>query len=156
MAVFFNIFITHFCTRKNYPVNMLINNSTYSDIWQHCLSQIREQTSQEEFVKWFKPIVPNFDGTTLQVRVPNEAYVYHIEKHYIPFLRPIIHEAFGQKTKLRYSIPNAEHHRQQHDGTCGRKVFPTVHVEAVGAHQFGNCESCCELCELGRLQPQGA
>lgn len=114
MVVFFNIFITHFCTRKNYPVNMLINNSTYSDMWQHCLSQIREQTSQEEFIKWFKPIVPvNFDGTTLQLRVPNEAYVYHIEKHYIPFLRPIIYEAFGQKTKLRYSIPNVEHHQQQ-------------------------------------------
>lgn len=88
---------------------MVINDSTYSDMWQNCLSQIREQTSQEEFVKWFKPIVPvNFDGTTLQLRVPNETYVYHIEKHYIPFLRPIIYQAFGQKTKLRYSIPTSE------------------------------------------------
>lgn len=91
---------------------MVINNPTYSDMWQSCLSQIREQTSQEEFVKWFKPIVPvNFDGTTLQLRVPNETYVYHIEKHYIPFLRSIIYETFGQKTKLRYSIPTAEHHQ---------------------------------------------
>lgn len=88
---------------------MLNNNPTYGDMWQHCLSQIREQTSQEEFIKWFKPIVPvNFDGTTLQLRVPNEAYVYHIEKHYIPFLRPIIYQTFGQKTKLRYSIPSNE------------------------------------------------
>ncbi len=88
---------------------MVINNPTYSDMWQSCLSQIREQTSQEEFVKWFKPIVPvNFDGTTLQLRVPNETYVYHIEKHYIPFLRPIIYQTFGQRTKLRYSIPGGE------------------------------------------------
>lgn len=88
---------------------MINNNPTYGDMWQHCLSQIREQTSQDEFVKWFKPIVPvNFDGTTLQLRVPNEAYVYHIEKHYIPFLRPIIYQTFGQKTKLRYSIPSNE------------------------------------------------
>ena len=93
---------------------MVINNPTYSDMWQNCLSRIREKTSQEEFIKWFKPIVPvNFDGTTLQLRVPNEAYVYHIEKHYIPFLRPIIYQTFGQKTKLRYSIPNHEHHTQQ-------------------------------------------
>ena len=57
---------------------MVINNPTYSDMWQNCLSRIREKTSQEEFIKWFKPIVPvNFDGTTLQLRVPNEAYVYH-------------------------------------------------------------------------------
>lgn len=88
---------------------MLINNSSYGDTWQECLSQIRENTSQEEFIKWFKPITPvNFDGTTLQLRVPNETYVYHIEKHYIPFLRPIIYKMFGEKTKLRYSIPGNE------------------------------------------------
>lgn len=88
---------------------MVINTTSYSDMWQNCLSEIRQQTSQEEFVKWFKPIVPvNFDGTTLQLRVPNEMYVYHIEKHYIPFLRPIIYQTFGQKTRLRYSIPNTE------------------------------------------------
>lgn len=87
----------------------MVNNPTYSDMWQSCLSRIKEQTSQEEFVKWFKPIVPLFfDGTTLQLRVPNETYVYHIEKHYIPFLRPIIYQTFGQKTKLRYSIPTKE------------------------------------------------
>lgn len=91
---------------------MIVDNPTYSDMWQNCLTQIREQTSQEEFTKWFKPIVlVNFDGTTLQLRVPNESYVYHIEKHYIPFLRPIIYQTFGQKTKLRYSIPNNEQHQ---------------------------------------------
>lgn len=88
----------------------MVNESpTYSDIWQSCLTRIKEQTTDEEFIKWFKPIIPvNFDGTTLQLRVPNESYVYHIEKHYIPFLRPIIHQLFGLKTKLRYSIPNNE------------------------------------------------
>lgn len=93
---------------------MVINNPTYGDMWQNCLARIREQTSPEEFVKWFKPIVPvNFDGTTLQLRVPNETYVYHIEKHYIPFLRSIIYQTFGQKTRLRYSIPS---HEQQPTG----------------------------------------
>ena len=88
---------------------MLSNTQTYNDIWQSCLSQIKEQTSEEEFVKWFKPIVPlDFDGTTLRLRVPNESYVYHIERNYIPFLRPIIHQLFGLKTRLRYAIPKQE------------------------------------------------
>lgn len=91
---------------------MIVGTPTYSDIWQSCLSRIREQTTDEEFVKWFKPIVPiNFDGTTLQLRVPDENYVYHIEKHYIPFLRPIIYQHFGQKTRLKYSVPNTEQRR---------------------------------------------
>ena len=37
---------------------MIINNQTYGDVWQSCLSRIREHTSDEEFAKWFKPIVP--------------------------------------------------------------------------------------------------
>lgn len=88
---------------------MIINPRTYSDIWQNCLSAIKEQTSEEEFKKWFQPIVPlDFDGTTLRLRVPNESYVYHIEKNCIPFLRPIIHQLFGSRTKLRYAIPQAD------------------------------------------------
>lgn len=88
---------------------MLVNNQAYSDIWQNCLSRIKEQTSEDEFVKWFKPIVPvDFDGTTLQLRVPNESYVYHIEKNYLPFLKPILYQMFGMKTRLRYIMPKNE------------------------------------------------
>ncbi len=83
--------------------------NSYNDVWQNCLIRIKEQTSEEVFVKWFKPIVPlDFDGTTLRLRVPNESYVNHIEKHFIPFLRPIIHQLFGPKTRLRYAIPRVE------------------------------------------------
>ncbi|MDR2936575.1 MAG: chromosomal replication initiator protein DnaA [Rikenellaceae bacterium] len=83
--------------------------NSYNDVWQNCLIRIKEQTSEEVFVKWFKPIVPiDFDGTTLRLRVPNESYVNHIEKHFIPFLRPIIHQLFGPKTRLRYAIPRAD------------------------------------------------
>ena len=70
---------------------MFNNSQTYSDIWQLCLNRIKEQTSAEEFAKWFQPIVPlEFDGTTLRLRVPNESYVRQIEKNYIAFLKPII------------------------------------------------------------------
>jgi chromosomal replication initiator protein len=81
----------------------------YTEVWQTCLSRIKEQTSDEEFVRWFKPIVPiGFEGNILRLRVPNEGYVSHIEKHYIPFLRPIIHQLFGTETRLRYSVPKPE------------------------------------------------
>ena len=88
---------------------MIVNNQTYREVWQTCLSQIKEQTSSEEFFKWFKPIVPlDFDGTTLKLRVPNESYVYYIEKHFIKLLTPIIHQQFGLKARLRYAVPQSE------------------------------------------------
>ncbi len=88
---------------------MIVNNQTYKEVWQTCLSQIKEQTSSEEFSKWFKPIVPlDFDGTTLKLRVPNESYVYYIERHFIKLLTPIIHQQFGLKARLRYAVPQPE------------------------------------------------
>lgn len=82
---------------------------TYSDAWQHCLAQIKEQTSEEEFVRWFKPIVPlSYDGKVLRLRMPSEDCVFHIERNYIPSLRPIIYEHFGNNTSLRYTVPSAE------------------------------------------------
>ncbi len=85
---------------------MLTNTQTYNNMWQNCLDCIKAQTSEEEFVKWFQPIVPlEFDGTTLRLRVPNASYVYQIEKNYIPFLRPIISQIYGQHTRLHYAVP---------------------------------------------------
>ena len=87
---------------------MLNNPQTYSDMWQNCLDRIKAQTSAEEFEKWFQPIVPlEFDGTTLRLRVPNESYVHQIEKNYIPFLKPIISQLYGQQTRLHYAVPRA-------------------------------------------------
>lgn len=95
---------------QKYPnILMTLSTQAYNDIWQSCLLKIREQTTEEEFAKWFKPIVPHdFDGTTLQLRVPNESYVYHIEKHCIHFLRPIIYQLFDLKIRLRYVIPKSD------------------------------------------------
>ncbi|MFI3330348.1 MAG: chromosomal replication initiator protein DnaA [Rikenellaceae bacterium] len=86
------------------------------DIWQTCLLRIKEQTSADEFTKWFQPIVPiGFDGKTkvLRLKVPNESYVCQIEKNYIPFLKPIIHQYYGVETSVRYAIPMAEQAKHQ-------------------------------------------
>ncbi len=88
---------------------MISNTQTYSDMWQECLAHLKTQTTEEEFVKWFEPIVPlEFDGTTLRLRVPNASYVYQIEKNYLKFLRPIISQYYGQQTKLYYAIPKPQ------------------------------------------------
>ena len=94
---------------------MITNATTYSDVWQNCLAQIKEQTSEEEFAKWFKPIVPiGYDGKTLRLRLPSEDCVFHIERNYIPSLRPIIYAHFGNNTSLRYSVlaPEPSHEEQ--------------------------------------------
>lgn len=85
---------------------MVASSQKYGNIWQNCLSDIKAQTSQEEFARWFEPIIPiDFDGTTLQLGVPNKSYVHHIEKNCMQFLRPILHKMFGLQTRMRYVTP---------------------------------------------------
>lgn len=88
---------------------MHTNSVTYNDAWQNCLSQIKAQTSAEEFAKWFLPIIPiEFNGTTLRLRVPNKNFVEQIENNYLRVLKPLIAESFGQQTRLCYAVPKSD------------------------------------------------
>lgn len=109
--------ILHFCTEKN-PKNKILTDTMttgehiteekYNATWQRCLSLIKNQTSDDEFVRWFKPMVPlSYDGENLRVRVPNQGHIQHIEQNYITMLRPIIRDEFGVKTRLHYAIPTS-------------------------------------------------
>lgn len=105
---------------------MNTQTQTYEDMWQECLARLREHTSDEEFSKWFEPIVPlEFDGLTLRLRVPNANYVKQIDRNYIKFLRPIISHIYGQQTKLFYAIPKAQ-------------IKPDVEVDTTGIRKIVN------------------
>ena len=84
----------------------MMQNDRYSEVWQDCLDKLRLTITEEEFVKWFKPIWPiGYDGANLRLRVPNESFVASIEKRYLQHLRPIISELYGEGTQLHYAVP---------------------------------------------------
>ena len=84
----------------------MMQTQTYNQMWQDCLDRLRLSITEEEFVKWFKPISPiGFDGVELRLRVPNESFISSIEKRYMRYLVPIIAELYGADTKLCYAIP---------------------------------------------------
>lgn len=87
---------------------MLYQPNQYNATWQTCLSKIKEKTSSEEFDLWFEPIVPMYDGTVLQLRVPDNQYVKHIQTNYDGFFMPIIREQFGINTRLRYALMESQ------------------------------------------------
>ena len=85
---------------------MITTPETYNDAWKNCLLQIKAQIPNDEFVRWFQPIVPlSYDGNILRLRLPDEESVYHIEHNYIPAIRPIIHSFFGNNIRVRYAVP---------------------------------------------------
>jgi len=81
----------------------------YENTWQNCLEQIKKNTSDEEFIRWFKPMQPlAFDGVVLKLKVPDQNHWQYIEKNYIPLIRPIIRNLFGIKARIQYAVPQVD------------------------------------------------
>lgn len=94
------------CHVENDVIRIMLNDTqAYNERWQNCLEHIKTRIPEDEFEKWFQPIVPlKFDGTTLRLCIPNKSYYDKIEKDYIAFLRPIISQCYGRQTKLYYAV----------------------------------------------------
>ena len=87
----------------------MTQTETYKALWSDCLDRLRLTITEEEFVKWFKPVWPiDYDGQKLRLRVPNESFVASIEKRYLRYLRPIISELYGADTQLHYAVPRKQ------------------------------------------------
>ena len=84
----------------------MTHTDTYTQVWQDCLDKLQLTITEEEYVKWFKPIRPiGFDGSNLRLRVPNESFVVNIEKLFLSRLKPIIMARYGADTQLHYAVP---------------------------------------------------
>ncbi len=85
---------------------MLSTRPRYDQKWHDCLEQIKTQTTEEEFVRWIKPIIPlEYDGDNLRLGVPNKGHVEQIESRFINLLKPIVCELYGEQTRIYYAVP---------------------------------------------------
>ncbi|MFI3267573.1 MAG: chromosomal replication initiator protein DnaA [Rikenellaceae bacterium] len=108
------------------------NLTSYNEIWHNCLKTIKEQTSNEEFVKWFQPIVPiSYDGEILRLRVPNESYAKQIERNYILILKPIVCQKFGEHTRLKYAVPVVNNQTNYTAGNATNSASKSTYVNST-------------------------
>ncbi len=81
----------------------MIENVT--EIWNRCLSIIRDNVHSVSYKTFFEPIVPvELHEQVLTIRVPS-AFVYeYLEENYIDLLRKTIRKEIGPDAKLEYSV----------------------------------------------------
>ena len=73
------------------------------EIWNKCLSVIKDNVTEQSYSTWFAPIVPlSIEGKTLTIEVPTLFFVEYLEEHYIDLLRTVIRRFVGEKGKLDY------------------------------------------------------
>ncbi len=84
------------------------SNEHYKLEWAKCLNQIEKMCSSEEFSRWFTVMEPiGFDSGILRIAVPSKTHSEHIERNFIPILRSVIRDSFGDNTRLQYAFPDS-------------------------------------------------
>jgi len=75
------------------------------EIWEDCLSMIRENVPPQAFSTWFEPIKPvDFKNGLLTIQVPSDFFYEFLETHYIKVIKATIRKVLGPEGKLEYSI----------------------------------------------------
>ena len=75
------------------------------EVWDNCLSIIKDNISLQSFKTWFEPIIPvKLKSSVLTIQVPSQFFYEWLEEHYIGLLRKTIKRELGTDGRLEYSI----------------------------------------------------
>ena len=81
-----------------------MNRNLY-EIWDDCLSMIRENVPQQAFSTWFEPIKPvDYRNGLLTIQVPSDFFYEYLETRFIKVIKATIRKVLGPEGKLEYSI----------------------------------------------------
>lgn len=79
---------------------------SHKAIWKECMLVFKDNTTDQAFITWFKPIIPlKIEGTTLTIQVPSHFFYEFLENNYLNLITKTIKRVIGPEGTLRYSIP---------------------------------------------------
>ena len=81
-------------------------NTDVRNIWENCLSFIKDNVTTDVYDVWFKPIEPVelTSDNTLVIMVPSMFFMEWIEDHYINLIWSALTKELGVRPKLIYNI----------------------------------------------------
>ena len=81
----------------------MLNN--HEQLWNRCLSVIKDNISEASYNTWFAPIVPlKYENNIFVLQVPSQFFVEYIEEKYIDLLRMTLYREVGVGTRLEYGV----------------------------------------------------
>lgn len=76
-----------------------------NELWNKCMSIIKQDISEHNFSTWFSPIVPlKFSNNTLTLEVPSQFFYEWLEENYVSVFRKAIDSVIGKNGMLEYSV----------------------------------------------------
>ncbi len=80
-------------------------NTDCQEIWDNCLSIIRDNVTAQNFKTWFKPIkAVKLNNKILTIQVPSQFFYEWLENNYITLIKKAIKRELGKEAKLEYNI----------------------------------------------------
>lgn len=80
-------------------------NTESITVWNECLEILKHEVDEQNFITWFKPIVPvKNDGDVLTIQVPSQFFYEWLEEHYVLVLKKAVNTVLGPTGKLEYSV----------------------------------------------------
>jgi len=78
---------------------------TYEDVWNRCLSVIKDNVPSISYRTWFEPIQPvKLDKNILTIQVPSPFFYEYLEEQYIGILSKTLRKELGPEAKLEYNV----------------------------------------------------
>ena len=82
-----------------------MSEKSYQEVWNNCLTIIKDNITAQNFKTWFKPIkVVSLESKILTIQVPTQFCYEYLEKHYITLIKKTIKREIGKDAKLEYNI----------------------------------------------------
>lgn len=80
-------------------------NNYVLNLWNKCLSVIRDNVSDITYQTWFSPIIPHsYENNIFTIQVPSQFFYEYLEDKFVDLLRMTLHREIGKDTILNYRI----------------------------------------------------
>ncbi len=77
----------------------------HNQIWNDCLTIIKDNVQPISFRTWFEPIRPlKIENEILTIQVPSPFFYEYLEEQYIDILRRTLRKVIGVNAKLEYNV----------------------------------------------------
>jgi len=78
---------------------------SHHQIWNDCMSIIKDNVQPVSFRTWFEPIKPlKLENEILTIQVPSPFFYEYLEEQYIDILRKTLRKVIGTNAKLEYNV----------------------------------------------------
>jgi chromosomal replication initiator protein len=81
------------------------SDKNVQNLWNNCLTIIRDNVPEITFKTWFSPIVPlNYEENVFTIQVPSQFFYEYLEEKFIDLLSASLYNEVGEGTILNYRI----------------------------------------------------